>query len=151
MDNYVCEGFMTRRESRISAFEMVFESDFHKGAEPDAVYGNAVEIRGAKASEFAKKLYFSYADNAKEIDSAISGTSDKWKLSRMNGVTRALLRVACAEMLYTDTPPKAVVNEAVEIAKIYGDDKAPAFINGVLNALARSRGLLGGESAEAAN
>ena len=142
---------MTRRESRICAFEMVFESDFHKSSDAEALYGNAMKIREAKISDFAKKLYFCYAENAEEIDAAISKTSDKWKLNRMNGVTRALLRVATAEILYTDTPPKAVVNEAVEIAKIYGDDKAPAFVNGVLNALARSLNKLGDEISEAEN
>ena len=133
---------MTRRESRISAFELLFEADFHKGTDPEKIYGNALEIRGAKPSEFTFELYDVCMKHLDEIDTLIGSASEKWKVSRMNRVTRTILRLAVGEFMYTDTPPKAAINEAVEIAKIYGDDKAPAFVNGVLNRLARSQGKL---------
>lgn len=139
---------MTRRESRISAFELLFEAGFHKGTDPEKIYGNALEIRGAGTSEFTFELYDVCMKHLDEIDMLIGSASEKWKVSRMNRVTRTILRLAVGEFMYTDTPPKAAINEAVEIAKIYGDDKAPAFVNGVLNRLARSQGKLA-DNAEA--
>ena len=60
----------------------------------------------------------------------------------MSAVTKALLRMAVGEMLYTDVPPKACINEAVEIAKVYDEGKAPRFINGILNKVARAAGKI---------
>lgn len=139
---------MTRRESRICAFELLFETDFHKDSDYETVMKNAVEIREIKPSGFASELYTLCSENLEEIDAHIGSASDKWKVSRMNKVIRAILRLALGEMLYTDTPAKAAINEAVEIAKVYGDEKAPAFVNGVLNKLARELGKIADESAE---
>ena len=60
----------------------------------------------------------------------------------MSAVTKAILRMAVGEMMYTDVPPKACINEAVEIAKVYDEAKAPRFINGVLNKIARAAGKI---------
>ncbi len=133
---------MTRRESRISAFELIFETDFHKGESADTIYRNAEEIRDAKTNAFVSSLYSLSSEHSEEIDALIGTASDKWKVSRMNKVTRAILRLAVCEIMYTDTPPKSAINEAVEIAKVYGDEKAPAFVNGVLNNLARTAGKI---------
>ena len=63
----------------------------------------------------------------------------------MNCVTRAVLRTAAGELLYMDTPPKVAINEAVEISKIYNDERGTAFVNGVLNKLARRAGRIADE------
>ena len=60
----------------------------------------------------------------------------------MSGVTRNLLRLAIYELMNTETPPKVVINEAVNLAKKFGDDAEPAFINGILNRIAREEGKL---------
>ena len=133
---------MTRHESRICAFELLFETDFHKDEPYETVCKNAVEIRGAAVSDFAASLFRVCTENLAAVDSKIEGAADNWRVSRMNSVTRAVLRLAVGEMLYTDTPAKVAVNEAVEITKTYGDDKAPAFVNGILNKLAHSEGKI---------
>lgn len=133
---------MTRRESRIAAFELLFEADFQKDAETEKIYENAREIREAKLSDFSRELYFLCCENMEKTDEMLSSVSTKWKINRMNRVTRTVLRLAVTEIMHTDTPAKAAINEAVEIAKLYGDDKAPAFVNGVLNTLAREMGKL---------
>ena len=138
---------MTRRESRICAFELLFEADFHKDSDFGTVMKNAVEIREIKPSAFASELFSVCTEHMDEIDTHITSASDKWKLSRMSRVIRALLRLALGEILYTETPAKAAINEAVEIAKMYCDDKTPAFVNGVLNKLARDLGKIADESA----
>lgn len=133
---------MTRRESRICVFELLYEADFHKDTDPLAVYEKSLNAREEKGSEFAKNLFTVCAMNIDEIDKTIGSSAENWKMSRMSAVTKALLRMAVGEMLYTDVPPKACINEAVEIAKVYDDGKAPGFINGILNKIARAAGKI---------
>ena len=133
---------MTRRESRICVFELLYEADFHKEESPADAYNRSLNARDAKGSDFAKNLFLICAENIEEIDRAIAGSAENWKITRMTAVTKALLRMAVGEMLYTDVPPKAAINEAVEIAKIYDDAKAPRFINGILNKVARAEGKI---------
>ncbi len=60
----------------------------------------------------------------------------------MNCVTRAVLRMAACELLYSDVPPRVAINEAVEISKLYNDERGTSFVNGVLNRLARNIGRI---------
>lgn len=133
---------MTRRESRICVFELLYETDFHLEIDPLEVYDRSLEARDSKGSDFAKSLFALCAVNLPEIDKTISESTENWKLSRMSAVTKAILRMAVGEMLYTDVPPKACINEAVEIAKVYDEAKAPRFINGILNKIARASGKI---------
>jgi len=134
--------FMTRRESRICVFELLYETDFHNGEAPMEIYERSLFVRDVKGSEFAKNLFVICCENVQEIDDLISESAEKWKLSRISAVTRAILRMAVGEMLYTDVPAKACINEAVEISKVYDDSKASGFINGILNKIARSSGRI---------
>jgi transcription antitermination factor NusB len=77
-----------------------------------------------------------------EIDAVLSERSDKWSSRRMANVERAILRLACAEILWIDQiAPKISVNEAVELAKVYGADKSPAYVNGVLAGVLQASGI----------
>ncbi|MBQ4067104.1 MAG: transcription antitermination factor NusB [Clostridia bacterium] len=133
---------MTRRESRICVFELLYEADFHRNETKEEIYERSLGARDCKGSDFSKSLFFICAENIEEIDAVITESAENWKLSRMTAVTKALLRMAVGEMLYTDVPPKACINEAVEIAKVYDDGKAPRFINGILNKIARAKGKI---------
>ena len=82
------------------------------------------------------------ADKIKLTDEELEAASNKWKLSRMSTATRSVLRMALYEMTVCEVPPKAEINEAVEIIKLYDEDSAPAFVNGILNRIARDRGLI---------
>ena len=84
---------------------------------------------------FALLLVKTVLDNRPDIDKIIKESVDNWELNRIARVERNLLRLATAEMLYLDdVPPKASINEAIEIAKMYGSTKRSfQFINGVLN------------------
>jgi len=84
---------------------------------------------------FALLLVKTVLDNQPDIDKIIKESVDNWELNRIARVERNLLRLATAEMLYLDdVPPKASINEAIEIAKMYGSTKRSfQFINGVLN------------------
>ncbi len=84
---------------------------------------------------FASLLVKTVVDNQPTIDNIIKESVDNWELNRIARVERNLLRLATAEMLYLDdVPPKASINEAIEIAKMYGSTKRSfQFVNGVLN------------------
>ncbi len=133
---------MTRRESRICVFELLYEIDFHKDVDPLEIYERSLDARDSKGSEFAKTLFTVCVLNIEDIDKAIEESAENWRVSRMTAVTKALLRMAVGEMLYTDVPPKAAINEAVDIAKSYDDGRAPRFINGILNKIARAKGKI---------
>ena len=72
--------------------------------------------------------------NVTEIDEKINEVSDNWKTSRMTKVDLTIIRLAAYEILFDeDVPNKVAINEAVELAKMYGTDKSKAFVNGVLS------------------
>ena len=72
---------------------------------------------------------------AVEIDELIKKAAPAWPIEKLNRVDLAILRVAGYELVHTDTPPKVIIDEAVEIAKRYGSDKSASFINGVMGTL----------------
>jgi transcription antitermination factor NusB len=84
---------------------------------------------------FASLLIKTVLDHQQKIDDVVKESVDNWELNRIARVERNLLRLATAEMLYLDdVPPKASINEAIEIAKMYGSTKRSfQFVNGVLN------------------
>jgi N utilization substance protein B len=69
----------------------------------------------------------------------------------MAAVTRSILRLAVYEILWGEVPPRAAINEAVELAKLYDEEAAPAFINGILNQIAKENGKLGETEPEKAD
>lgn len=71
-----------------------------------------------------------------ELDAALRGALDNWRLERLSKMDRAVLRIAATEMLYVeDVPPKVAIQEAILLAESYGGDESPRFVNGVLDAL----------------
>ena len=76
----------------------------------------------------------------REIDRALEACLDNWKLDRVSRIDRSVLRIGAAELLYNaDTPPKVAIQEAVRLAERYGGDESPRFVNGVLDAIYKTR------------
>lgn len=142
----------SRHEKRVAAFKLLFAREFNKDADPVELYnaflydeaGENGELKLNKeySSEYVKETYFGAVEKLDDIDADIESTSIKWKISRMSVPTRTVLRLAVYELLYTDTPPKVVINEAIDIVREYDDETAPAFVNGILNKIARSHGII---------
>lgn len=85
---------------------------------------------------FTEKLFKGVRENLSEIDTVISEHSSNWSIGRLSIIDRNIIRIAVFELSYLcDIPSKVTINEAIEIAKKYGDDKSPAFINGVLDSI----------------
>ena len=85
-------------------------------------------------ANFMKELVVSLIDKMEEIDEIIQKFSDHWILDRMTVIDRNILRMGACELLFNfSTPPKVVINEAIDIAKKYGNEDSPEFINGILD------------------
>jgi N utilization substance protein B len=76
------------------------------------------------------------------LDGELEGAADRWRLERLAVVDRNLLRLAASELESEATPPKVVIDEAVRLARWFGGPKSPAFVNGILDRIARDRGRL---------
>jgi N utilization substance protein B len=96
----------------------------------------------------ALELAVGVARHRKDIDLAIGRASEHWKVDRLAAVDRAVLRIATFELLHErETPAEVVIDEAVEIARRFAGDKSPAFVNGVLDVIAKQ--LRGARESEA--
>ncbi len=84
--------------------------------------------------EYAQKLVDGTCQRSKEIDKLITKYTDNWRLDRMAVIDRNIIRMACFELLFVDEiPPKVAINEAVDLAKRFGDEESGRFVNGVLD------------------
>lgn len=87
-----------------------------------------------------KKLVAPIVELLDSLDEQISAAAPDWPLQKVNKIDLAILRVATYELLHTDTPEKVIIDEAVEIAKTYGSDSSPGFVNGVLGTIYEQKG-----------
>lgn len=131
---------MTRRALREQVFLMLFRVEFHDAEELNEqieLYKEQLEDCSEKDCEYILNKFKNILEKLEEIDAVIGEVSKGWKVSRMVKVDLALIRLAVYEMKYEeDVPVKVAINEAIELAKQYGTDDSPAFINGVLAKLA---------------
>lgn len=131
---------MTRSESREQAFILIFEKIFNPDVSVDEMKMTAVECGMFVLDDFAENLVYKAEECREELDAEIEKYLKGWKLSRLPRVALAILRLAVTEIRYFDDVPDSVsVNEAVELAKKYGGENDPSFINGVLGSLIRSK------------
>jgi transcription antitermination protein NusB len=130
----------TRRKSRELAMQMLFQGDLGKQT-PEQVrktFWLAREESDAEVRGFAEDLYRMATVRSEEIDALIVQHLVNWRLERMPGVDRNVLRLAAAEMLgFKGTPFPIVINEALEIARRYSAPESVSFLNGVLDAMAK--------------
>ena len=87
-----------------------------------------------KVKEFSDLLVFGVESNLEKIDKVIAGHATNWRMDRMATIDRNVLRIASFELLFaSDIPPKVAINEAIELAKKYGDKDSGKFVNGILD------------------
>lgn len=92
-----------------------------------------------KQQEFALSLFNGVLEKLNHVDGQISEHLKEWDIQRIGGIERALLRLGVYELCFTSTDAPIVINEAIELAKLYGSDNAPRFVNGVLDAIVKER------------
>ena len=132
---------MTRKDARENCFKLLFEYEVQKITAEEALelfYELTEEVDGQ--SDYIDNTVKTAISNIEEIDAVIEKFSNDWKISRLAKVTLAVLRVAVCELLYMDDIADSIaINEAVEIAKKYNDEKSAKFVNGVLSSVYKSK------------
>lgn len=132
-----------RRMAREFALKILFLKEFSPEPPTKELVHTFLESFTVEpeASDFGLKILLGLEKSAAELDPLIEGSSKNWTLQRMSAVDRNLLRIAAYEMLLMDPPQPAsvAINEAVELAKKYGSEDSPGFINGILDNLAQKR------------
>ncbi|MDY3250186.1 MAG: transcription antitermination factor NusB [Candidatus Choladocola sp.] len=127
---------MKRSEIRENIFRLVFCAEFHASEEiPEQVKTYLEEIPDLKQDdqEYIQNKFEEIKKRVPEIDSRINEVAKGWKTDRMGKSELAIIRLAVYEMLYDETVPvKVAINEAVDLARKYGGDESPAFVNGIL-------------------
>jgi N utilization substance protein B len=132
----------TRRKAREAALQFLFQDDFSKENEMNLVdledrfelFCQLYEVN-KKARPYTLELLRNTIEYRQRIDDLIRQCAKNWRLERITVADRNLLRLGVCEMLYSnDVPHQVAINEAVEIAKRYGTDESPSFINGILDA-----------------
>ena len=135
---------MSRRAARELAFQILFQVDLGKNPWQEVLPRTIQESDLPENSRpFLEDLVKSTVNNLTAIDAEILKYSQDWKLERMANTDRNILRLALGEIKYLNdnTPVSVTVNEAVELAKIYGDDDSGKFVNGILGTIVRSSEL----------
>lgn len=126
---------LSRREARKEIVGLLFETEFKKDEQVQEIFALALEDRELPEDEYIQKAYLGICDNLAKIDELINKHSKGWKTYRMSKVSLSVLRLCVYEMLYEEIPFAVSINEAVELSKIFDDDKAKSFINGILNSV----------------
>ncbi len=127
----------TRRRAREIVLQLLYEADTNGTRQSDqSRQFIRSRLQGRKAlTKFAYDLLQGTIDHQKEIDLKLAELATNWTLPRMPVVDRNVLRLGAYEILHTETPGRVAVNEAIVLAKRYGDTKSPRFVNGVLDRL----------------
>ncbi len=127
-----------RRQARENAFGIIFESKFHKDKPIEEILATAKETRDIADDEYLSAVVLGVVAHSEEIGALIEKYSHGWKKKRLSPVLLSIMELAVYEMLYCEDIPAAVsINEALELTKLYDEESARAFANGVLNAVAK--------------
>ncbi|MHC5108514.1 MAG: transcription antitermination factor NusB [Planctomycetota bacterium] len=124
------------RRSRILAMQALSQWDVQKDTSPEALAEFfATQHADGKVRAIATELLQGFWSHQVDIDARISDASEHWSLQRMSTVDRNTMRTAVSELMVRKTPPKVVIDEAIEIAREYGGKDSPRFVNGVLDSI----------------
>jgi len=140
----------SRHQSRERALQILFQYDIH--GKPGVwleefwkQYGASEDVKA-----FAEQLVNGVLEHKNDLDVLIGKYATNWKVSRMQIVDRNILRLGTYELFWLDeVPAKVTVNEAIELAKDFGDDEAAKFINGILDKVLATEARLQGKRLEA--
>lgn len=135
---------MKRTQTRELAFRLIYSSEVQKEMEEEQVtlflQENAIEEK--EEVEYINNIYQGIKENKEEITSLIAtNLKEKWTMDRISKIDLSILEVAIFELIYAKLPYKVAINEAVELAKKYGEDSSKSFVNGVLASIVKERKL----------
>jgi N utilization substance protein B len=125
---------MNRRQARETAMKLIFQQQFNNELSSEDLLGSLQDSRIDNENyRYLSSVIDGIKENVEKIDDIIVANTKGWALNRLPRIDLSILRVALYEMLFMeDIPIKVSINEAVEMAKRYGTDNSPKFINGIL-------------------
>ena len=132
---------MNRRKSRELALKILFQKEYQTSAVEEVLdrfvsHPEHKKYYSKEHTEFTMEILKGCQEKKKDIDQIIENVSKNWKISRMSLVDLSIIRIAAFEILYRpDIPRSASINEAVELAKLFGEKDSPSFVNGVLDGI----------------
>ena len=124
---------LTRTEAREKIMVILYQIDLYQKEKIDYDVESVIKENLDMDNKYVRDIVNGVMDNKEELDKIISRYLENWSLNRLGQTDRAILRLSAYEMLYYDTPKVVVINEAVELAKKYSDDKVVKLINAVLD------------------
>jgi transcription antitermination protein NusB len=130
--------------ARARALQALYAWDLRDGESLDRIARQVWDDLAIPPDEraFAGRIVRTIIADGKSIDESLREVTTNWRLERLGAVERAVLRIAAAELLSGDPPPRVAIQEAVRLAERYGSAQSARFVNGVLDALARKMGRL---------
>ncbi|MBQ8690189.1 MAG: transcription antitermination factor NusB [Clostridia bacterium] len=132
---------MNRKTARENAFLLLFEGASKNDETPEEIFEKATGVRGLECNDYVRTVFFGFYENARVIEECIEKNLVGWKKDRISIASVAILRLSTYELMFMeDIPAKVSINEAVELAKKFDDEKAYSFVNGVMNSIAGALG-----------
>ena len=130
--------------ARARALQALYAWDLRDGEPLDRIANQVWDDLAIPPDEraFAGRIVRTIIADGKSIDESLREVTTNWRLERLGAVERAVLRIAAAELLRGNPPPRVAIQEAVRLAERYGSAQSARFVNGVLDALARKMGRL---------
>lgn len=135
---------MKRTEARELAFKLIYSLEIQNTMDEEQIelFLQENEIEEKAEVDYIKQVFTGIKENKEEILSLIeSNLKEKWSIGRIAKIDLAILKVAIYELIHLKLPYKVVINEAVELAKKYGDDNSKSFVNGILASIVKDRKL----------
>jgi N utilization substance protein B len=132
---------MSRRKAREMALQTLFQLDYNNTAKEEALQTVLSEQNNVaeNTKKYTENLVIGTQEHLNEIDKIIGEISNEWKIDRMPGIDRNIARMAIYEMRFGNEslPPNVIINEAVELAKLFGTEESGRFVNGILGSLVK--------------
>ena len=130
---------MLRKIARENAFLLIFEKVCKCDETAEEIFLKATNERELESDDYVKQVFFGVFQQYNELEQTLEIHYQKWNKSRISPVSKSILLLAAYEMIYmTDIPNIVSLNEAIELAKKYDEEKSYSFVNGVLNAVTKS-------------
>ena len=125
----------TRSELREKIMVILYQIDFYKKGKMDYKVDDVIKENLDIDNDFVKEIVYGVLDKENELVELIENHLKDWSFKRLGSTDQAILKLSTYELLYTDTPPVVSINEAVELAKKYSDEKVVPMINAVLDSI----------------
>ena len=133
---------MTRTIAREWLLKLIFEAEFQKELTAEEIYESAREFEDFEDDDYVKEALFGILSRKEELDAEIGRHAHGWSVGRISKLSLSIMRICVYEMKYMlDIPMSVSMDVAVELAKKYDNaETAPAFINGIVNAVSKTTG-----------